>query len=278
MRRVLPALLALLPLLAAPVGGVAQALEPLELRFLDVGQADAIVIQLGRTAALVDAGRGDDIVLVLEELGIDSLVAAIGSHNHDDHIGGMDAVLWSVPVGMYLSNGREPGNTNADNVEANLEEKQVPTPTPPWQPIRLGDATIRVFPSPLEDGPSENNASLVVLVERGGFTALLTGDSEREELAALLQVPGLIPDVDVLKAAHHGADDAVSPGWIHRTRPEVVVISAGRGNAYGHPCARALQYYHTGGRKVYRTDRDGTVVVRVEPDGAYTVETMGPRE
>ena len=251
--------------------------ETLELRFLDVGQADAALIRLGRRAVLVDAGRGDDIVQVLEELGIDSLVAAITSHNHDDHLGGMDAVLADYPVGQYFDNGRTPTNANARSVQDVLARRQVPRPPPPWPPFQLGDARVTVFPTSLgADSASENNSSLGVLVERGGFKALFTGDSEVEELNAWMG-EGLIPDVDVLKAAHHGARNGVTPGWVNVTRPEVVVISVGAGNSYGHPDPWALRYYAVHQARVFRTDLDGTVVVTVDGVGNYEVRTLGAR-
>ena len=264
----------------ALTAGVPVGLSPqdasLELRFLDVGQGDAILITLGHQAVLVDAGRGDDIVLVLNEQGIDSLVAAIASHNHDDHIGGMDAVIADYPIGRYLSNGRAPANRNARSIEEWLTKKQVARPPPPWEPIRLGDARITVFPSALDPAAAtENNSSLGVLVERGAFRALLTGDSEADELNGWMAA-GLIPDVDVLKAAHHGARNGVTPGWLERTKPEVVVISVGASNSYGHPDPWAMRYYQLHDRKVYRTDQDGTVIVTVDPAGRYRVETTGP--
>ncbi len=265
------ALAVLVWLLVAPAASVAQALE---LKFLDVGQADAILIQMGRRAVLVDASRGDDILLVLAEQGVDSLVAAIGSHNHDDHIGGMDAVLSSVPVGQYLFNHRPPANINARSVEEWLARGNIRSPPPPWDPIMLGDVRITVFPSVLT-GASENNSSLGVLVERGGFRALLTGDSEVEALNAWMEA-GIVPDVDVLKAAHHGARNGVTPGWIDRTKPEVVVISVGATNQHGHPHPAAMRYYELRGRRVYRTDTDGTVTVTVDPDGKYQITTAGP--
>ena len=277
MKRLLSALLALL--LGAPLaaqGGPGAG--PLEIHFLDVGQGDAILIRQGGVGVLVDAGRGDDIVLWLEELGIDSLAAAIGSHNHDDHVGGMDAVLADVPVGAYYYNGRPPGNRNAEAVEDLIREEGIPAPPPPWAPIRLGDARITVFPSRLRGAEvSENNSSLGVLVERGRFRALLTGDSEIDELNAWMDA-GDIPEVDVLKAAHHGSRDAVTPGWIQRTRAEVVVISVGAGNSYGHPHESAVRYYRTGRRQVLRTDLDGTVVVTVDGGGGYEITTSGARE
>lgn len=280
MRRPLRQVLALL--LALPGGLVAQReagrAEPLELHFLDVGQGDAALIRLGRAAVLVDASRGRDIVLWLEELGVDSLVAVIASHNHADHIGGMPAVLSDFPVGQYLFNGRPPENQVAGEIEAMLAERGIARPPPPWEAIRLGDARITVFTSTLRGGDvSENNSSLGVLVERGAFKALLTGDSEVDELNGWMEA-GVIPDVDLLKAAHHGARDGVTPGWLQAIGPEVVVISVGLGNSYGHPHPWALRYYQAGGRTVYRTDLDGTVAVRVDRRGRYTIETSGPRE
>ena len=118
--------------------------------------------------------------------------------------------------------------------------------------------------------------SVSVGLDRGGaFSALLTGDSEVEELNGWMAA-GLIPDVDVLKAAHHGARNGVTPGWLDRTKPEVVVISVGATNSYGHPNLWAMRYYQSHDRKVYRTDQDGTVIVTVDPAGRYQVETTGP--
>ncbi|MEO8450409.1 MAG: MBL fold metallo-hydrolase [Gemmatimonadota bacterium] len=264
--------------------GLAQASAPtrardiaLEVVFLDVGQGDAILIKLGARAVLVDASGGDDIILLLREHGIDSLVAAIASHNHEDHIGGMDAVIADHPIGRYFANGRPPEGSRARSVEDWLRRERTTLAPVPWQPIQLGDAQITVLrPPPLtSDNDAENNSSLGVLIERGGFRALLTGDSELEELSGWMKA-GVIPDVDVLKAAHHGARNGVTPGWLDRTKPEVVVVSVGANNTYGHPDPWAMRYYELHRRKVYRTDRDGTVTVRVERDGQYRVETSGP--
>ena len=250
--------------------------DSLVIRFLDVGQGDATLITLGSRAVLIDAGRGDDIVLVLADHGVDSLVAAIASHNHADHLGGMDAVVADLPVGRYLDNGRPPANQITRDVHRWLDRKQVPRPPPPWDPILLGDVRIEVRRSPLTGArTSENDASLAVLIERGSFRALLTGDSEVEALTAWLAT-GWIPPVTVLKAAHHGARNGVTPGWLERTRPEVVVISVGAGNTYGHPDPWALRYFQLHDRRVLRTDRDGTVSIIVDRAGRWRLETAGP--
>lgn len=256
----------------------AQAQQPdsglLELRFINVGQGDAALVRLGSRAVLIDAGRADNFVLELEDLGVDSLLAAVASHNHDDHIGAMDAVIDRRAVGTYYWNGRRATGQNARNVEELIEAQGITTRIPSWDTLLLGDARLILFASPLGPSASENNSSLGVIVERGSFRALLTGDSEFDELTAWLR-EGRIPRVTVLKAAHHGARNGVTPGWLLATDPAIVVISVGANNPFGHPAAWALRYYQLKGRKVYRTDRDGTIVVTVDPAGGYEVEGSG---
>jgi beta-lactamase superfamily II metal-dependent hydrolase len=267
-RRGIP--LALLLLLATAGALAAQALE---IRFLDVGQGDAILLRSEGRTALVDAGPSDGVVAKLRALGVDSLALAVASHNHSDHIGGMDAVLDSFAVANYLDNGR-PANTRIQRAVLDRVERggiRYLRATP--RTLALGTARLRIIPSPLAGRVDEqNDQSVVIVVEQGGFRALLSGDSEADEIRALLATDS-IPAVQVLKAAHHGSRNGVTPAWLARTRPEVVVISAGAGNSYGHPHARALRYYSAGGRPVYRTDLQGDVVVRVDSAGAYTVST-----
>lgn len=265
--------------LAAAVPAAAQRSEPaptLEIHFIDVGQGDATLITVGRQAVLVDGGRGRDFILVLADHGVDTLAAVVASHNHADHIGGLVAVVADYPIGRFYGNGRTPESGLARELEHWLALRAVPRPPPPWAPIRLGDVTITVFPSALDPGrASENNSSLGVLIERGVFRALLTGDSEQEQLMGWLEA-GAAGDVDVLKAAHHGARNGLTPGWLDRTRPEVVVISVGARNGYAHPDPWALRYYGLRNRTIYRTDLHGTVTVSVDSTGRYRITTSGP--
>lgn len=254
-----------------PAADAAPAAEPLEMRFLDVGQGDAVLLREAGRTVLVDAGPSDRVVARLRALGVESIDLLVASHNHADHIGGMDAVLDSFPVRAYLDNGY-PATTRIqarvlERVEAEGATYLAPTP----RTISLGEARIRVIPAPEGvAGDEQNDRSLALLVERGRFRALLTGDSEVELLNALLAASPP-PDVDVLKAPHHGSRNGLTPAWLARTRPEVVVISAGAGNPYGHPHATALRYYCAGGRTVYRTDLQGEVVVEARADGSYAV-------
>lgn len=250
----------------------------LELRFLDVGQGDGILIRNGEKTVLVDAGETDGVVAQLRSLGVRSIDLAVASHNDNDHIGGMDAVLGAFPVRYYLDNG-VPKTTRIQRAVYDLvRQRGVQYLQPTARTIELGDARIRVIPSPVTGGRSDqNDHSVALLLERGAFKALLTGDSERRELAALLREGG-IPDVDVFKAPHHGSRTGVLDAWLARTRPEVVVISVGLHNDYHHPHPEALAAYGRVARAVLRTDRDGAVTVTVDAVGCYAVraERGGP--
>jgi len=272
--RTLP--LAILAALLGPVLPLRAQAGPVgaEIVFLDVGQGDAILIRSDTFVVLIDAGRSQRILDDLDELGVDHVNLLIASHNHLDHIGGMDAVIDSLPVGLFIDNGCEEDTEAEAYVLRSLDYKHL-QPQPAWDTtITIGRASVRILPSPFNSSAcdsSQNNMSVGVLLQVGKFQALLTGDSEVDELNAWLKA-GVIPDVDVLKAAHHGARNGVT-GWIQASTPEVVVISVGAGNSYGHPEESALRYYRSGGRRVLRTDQDGSVGVCVEPDGKNEMRT-----
>ncbi|MDQ3556630.1 MAG: MBL fold metallo-hydrolase [Gemmatimonadota bacterium] len=250
----------------------------LEIRFLDVGQGDAALIRSGGRVALIDAGPSDALVSRLRALGVDTVDVLIASHNHADHIGGADAVLDSLAVRFYLDNGHPASTRIQRRVLERVERRGVAYLAATPRTLTLGAARLRIIPSPLSDeaaGGGQNNLSVSVVVEREGFRALFSGDSETELISALLAAER-IPPVQLLKAAHHGSRNGLTPAWIARTQPELVVISLGADNGYGHPHTSALRFYCTGGRRVLRTDRSGDVAVRVHADGAYAVKTERP--
>jgi competence protein ComEC len=271
-----PLFLAVLALGAAAVcrtPAVAQQRGALELRFLDVGQGDAILIRNGGNTVLVDAGETGGITARLRRLGVDTIDLAIASHSDHDHIGGMDAVLRTLPVRAYLDNGVPKTTRIQSTVLELVRDRGVAYLQAVARRVEVGDATIRVLPSPVVAARvAQNDLSIVVTVERGAFRALLTGDSERRELAALLRGKAVV-DVDVLKAPHHGSRAGFLDAFLARARPEVIVISVGEGNPFGHPHAQALAAYQVPGRTVLRTDRDGDVVVTVDTAGCYEVRS-----
>lgn len=247
--------------------------QELELRFLDVGQGDAALIRNQGKTALIDAGRSSTIVDRLQALGVTSIDLLVASHNHADHIGGAEAVLSSLPVRFYLDNGYPATTQVQSRVLAMVQSKGIVYLQATARTITLGDATLRIIPpADSADDGDQNNHSVGIILERGHFRALLTGDSQVEEINAWLAA-GVIPRVMVLKAPHHGSRNGVTPGWLTATHPDLIVISVGANNSYGHPDLWALRYYQAGGRQVYRTDLNGEVVITVTPEGQYSVRT-----
>jgi competence protein ComEC len=244
-------LLALAVLLAAwPVIGPSDG--RLRVAILDVGQGDAIVIHApdGR-AVLVDAGTGGPgrldvgervVAPYLWNHGVLRLAAAVVTHEDLDHAGGMAAIRRLFPL------------TTAWDARAG-------------GPLALGGTLITPLPGS-GDATSRNDGAVVLRVEMGAAVILLASDIEALTERRLAAAGGM--QASVLKVAHHGSRTSTTPEFLAATRPAAAVISVGSRNAYGHPEAGVVARLEGAGARVYRTDRDGALVV--ETDGrALTV-------
>ena len=252
-------------LLAAPL-----CAQQLEIRFLDVGQGDAALIRQAGKTILIDAGSSASIAPYLHAFHVDTIDLLIASHNHSDHIGGMLTVFASSAVRAYLDNGVSHTTATYQQTIRAARASGAQYLQATDRTITLGAVAIRVLaPPPAQD---QNNSSVGILIQFGEFRGLWTGDSEQEELSYWLD-GGALPRVNVLKVAHHGSANGTSPTWIAATRPQVAVISVGQGNSYGHPSAGVISQWDQAGARVYRTDRDGSVLVIANDDGSFVVST-----
>lgn len=267
----------------------------LRVTVLDVGQADAIVIQTPRGhALLVDAGgrleRGPEndaspaeivgertVVPFLLRHGIHGVDALIVSHPHGDHAGGVAPVLRRLRVGELADSGqRYGGHAYRDAIETALRER-VPILYPragmEWKTD--DGVTLRfIGPSlPFITGKNAiNSNSVAFLLQYGRFRMLFTGDagsdSERRFLAQAVDL-----HADVLKVGHHGSAYGSSAAFIGAVSPRYAIVSVGRHNMFGHPAQSTIDTLRRFGAHIYRTDEDGAVTVAT--DGrSETVESV----
>lgn len=244
------------------------AADTLRITFLDVGQGDAAVIRMpeGQTV-VIDAGPGN-VVPLLRGLGVTSVDLLVATHPHADHIGGMRRIIESMPVRFYLDNGdAHTTRTYARLLDALEARPEITYLEAVPRTLTLGRATIEILPLPPPGTASLNNRSVALVVRYGEFWALMSGDSEVEQLTGLTS-SGAIPDVTLLKAAHHGSNNGFTREFLAVASPEIVVVPVGQ-NSYGHPGATAMTAYRATGATVFRTDRHGHVTILARQDGWY---------
>jgi beta-lactamase superfamily II metal-dependent hydrolase len=248
------------------------AFGQLEIRFLDVGQGDAVLIRDQSKVALIDAGRGQEVVSKIRGAGVYSLDLAVATHAHADHIGGMPAVLEGMRVRYYMDNGMPQTTTTYQRTLEALKVGGAQYLRATERTLALGEAKLRILPPP-SSARSQNDASVGVLIEYGEFRAILTGDSDARELQSWLH-RFKIPKVQVLKVAHHGSWNGTTQPWVAATRPDVAVISVGN-NSYGHPALSVIEEWQKAGARVHRTDVDGTILIRANLNGSFELATEG---
>jgi competence protein ComEC len=236
--------------------------DVLSVRVLDVGQGDAILLDPpGGAPLLVDAGPpGSAVEERLRELGIDSLAAAVITHEESDHAGGLGQLLDSISIERIAYGLAGPtlrrlaavaGSSPLPLAEGGGLDSGGLRLTALWPPPELTGAT--------PEDP--NRLSLVLLAEWRHFSMLLSGDAEAE---AVPIDPG---PVDVLKVAHHGSADAGLDSLLDRAVPKLAVISVGARNPFGHPTGEVLATLRQHGVSTLRTDEAGEVTIEAGEDG-----------
>jgi beta-lactamase superfamily II metal-dependent hydrolase len=245
--------------------------------FLDVGQGDSSVIIFGDTVILIDAGEidmGDRVVHDLRELEVTRIDLLVATHPHSDHIGGMQTVLDNFPVGQVLDPGVPHTSTLYEQFLETIDKKKIPYKVAVQGDTIDLDPALRIdvlSPPEKRSGDDLNTNSLVLRISYGTITILFMGDAGDEAENVLVR-SGYSLDARILKVGHHGSLHSGSPVFINRVHPETAIISVGQDNPYGHPHKAALDTLNDAGAFIYRTDRDGTIMVRTDGT-SYIVKT-----
>ena len=242
--------------------------DGLEIHFIDVGQADAILVKGPKGQnLLIDAGNNNDGALVvkyLKQQGVKSLTALVGTHPHEDHIGGLDTVIDSFDFeSIYMPKVSHTTQTFKDVLLAvSKKEKKVSTAGKGVSIPTSGFTAVFMEPS---RGVYEdlNHYSAVLKISYGSTSFLLMGDAEAiNEKDMQKNFPASMLKADLIKIGHHGSRSSSTKEFLEKVKPTYGVITVGAKNDYGHPHKEILSLMNELKIKCYRTDLNGTIQAR----------------
>ena len=257
-----------------PASSGVQASDSFRMHFLDVGQALSVLVECDGQYMLYDGGNVDDgsmVVSYLQKQGVEELQYVFCSHAHEDHVGGLAAALAFFPANHVYSPVTEASTKCFQDFVKYTQQQglqvEVPTVGTVWQ---LGGATVTML-GPVAQYSETNDTSIVLRVDYGATSFLLTGDMESDAERDLVN-SGANLKADVLQVGHHGSSTSTSYLFLNAVLPEMGVISCGVNNKYGHPHEETLSILRDAGVDVYRTDLLGTVVIGSDGQN-YTIRT-----
>lgn len=241
----------------------------LNVHFIDVGQADCILLMTSGANMLIDTGDLDDdytnkIIDYLKKQGVSKLDYLVLTHPDSDHIGGAPEIINEFEVVKCIM----PDHAKATNIYENtltaLEDNNVEViEGKAGESFEFGDALCNILaPIDIDGSESANDSSVVIKLTHGENTFLFTGDAEEESEEKMLEKYSASDlKADFLKAGHHGSSTSSTAAFLDAVAPTYAFMSCGAGNKYGHPHDETIEKFDERGIQYYRADIHGTLLV-----------------
>jgi len=264
----------------------------------DVGQGDGVLVTFGFTQILIDAGPDEKILACLRHylpFWDRNLEMVVATHAHQDHIGGMPSLFRQYQVSSLLLTAQTERSDDFREFRTAVRDlqqqgtillaprlgKQISLPEnmtlqviwplktqnlnqPFLEPLTETELSA-YFEKNADQEKTANDGSIGLLLKYGNFSFLATGDLEEKSEQTLVD-SGLITEVDVLKAGHHGSKTSSTLAFLSQTQPEITLISCGQKNRYGHPHTETLDRLEAVGSQVLRTDQLGHIELQTNGD------------
>lgn len=261
----------------------------LQVHFIDVGQADSTVIINNGEAMVIDAGNNADSDLVVNYIkrnNIADIKYLVGTHPHEDHIGGLDKVIDNFNIGTLFMPKIVANTKTYNDVVASAQGKELSFTAPvPGDIFKVGEATCTILGPNSEKYSDTNDYSISIKLEYGDVSFIFTGDAEKNPEKEMLEKRFDI-SATVLKLGHHGSDSSSSDEFMTAVNPKYAIVSAGFKNDYGHPRQSVLDKLKKESVPVYRTDEQGTIIATTDgsevkfnvPHGSYNGFATGKKD
>ena len=237
--------------------------ENIKIHYIDVGQGDSILIQCGEHNMLIDAGTNsseEDLISYLDNLNIQKFDYIVGTHTHEDHIGGMDKIVKKYDFDSILFPKTTSNTKTFENFVTEVKNKNKKLTAPDTtKTYTLGDATFEILSPHKDEYEDQNNYSIVIKLKYKDTSFLFTGDAEKLVEEDILDTNKDI-SADVIKIGHHGSSTSTSEEFLKKVDPKYAVISLGKDNSYGHPHKETIELLENYNIKTYRTDELGTII------------------
>ena len=250
----------------------------LDVYMLDIGQGDAILLQVGDSYHLIDTGdvdQRDTIVAQLKHMNIKKLDTIIITHPHADHMGGFLALAKNFEIGTVYDDGVSVNSNTYKSYSKWIESHHIKhLVLTRGDTVDFGHGAVFSVLAPWKDDLDAvsdkqkkkdlNDYSIVGRLTFGKFSMLFTGDMEKNEEAKLIKNDNTKLSSRILKVAHHGSPYTTSKDFIRSVRPEAALISVGLHNDYHHPGEATLKRLQAENVSIYRTDTMGRIHIATD--------------